>query len=322
MKTLFLFIDGLGLGDNVPENPLFVNNYPGLERLTGGQKLTKVAEEFVGSEDGSEKTFETRPTKDGFALFRKVDACLGVDGLPQSGTGQATLFSGVNASEIIGKHFGPFPHSGNKHLLNKESLFNRLKALDKKPYFMNAFPEVFFERASKRNRWSCCTLMTKNAGIKLNSVEEVRDGKAVTAEILQDYWQKLLSIDVPEITTDNAAARVLNAFKKYDFIMMEYYLTDKAGHAQSSEEAHFALDRVDRFVASFLDQMYESKEEILLLITSDHGNVEDLNVKTHTFNDVPFIVRSNFTLSSEQVYKLDKVRDLTGVTPAILELYK
>src|SRR5690606_16052864 len=108
------------------------------------------------------------------------------DGLPQSGTGQATLFSGQNASAMIGKHFGPYPHSGNKHLLKIHSLFNQLISRNKLVHFINAFPNVFFERAKLRNRWSCCTLMTQSAGLQINSENDVISGNAITAEILQD----------------------------------------------------------------------------------------------------------------------------------------
>ncbi len=93
--------------------------------------------------------------------------------MPQSGTGQTTLFTGENASQVIGKHLGPYPHSGIKHLLQEQSIFQAVQQSGKKPYFMNAYPPIFFELSEKRNRWSCTTLMTKSANITLNSTEEV-----------------------------------------------------------------------------------------------------------------------------------------------------
>ncbi|MDQ2998229.1 MAG: aminotransferase class I/II-fold pyridoxal phosphate-dependent enzyme, partial [Chloroflexota bacterium] len=37
-------------------------------------------------------------------LFKAIDATLGVDGLPQSGTGQTALLAGFNAAALHGRH--------------------------------------------------------------------------------------------------------------------------------------------------------------------------------------------------------------------------
>lgn len=302
MKVLFLFIDGLGLGDDAPVNPLFTNRFSGIEQLIGGKPLTKSTSEFTTDQ----------------SIFKGIDACLGIEGLPQSGTGQATLFSGINASALIGKHFGPFPHTGIKPLLIENSLFHRVQELEKSPFFINAFPQVFFDRANVRNRWSCCTLMTKSAGIPLNSVQEVLDGKALTAEIVQDYWKKFLDISVPAITTEIAAKRAYESLLEHDLVLMEYYLTDKAGHAQNMDDAKRAIERVDDFISAFVHEMNSGDQDVLLLITSDHGNIEDLSVKTHTINEVPMIVYS----SAGSVSRFEQVTDLTGITPAIIDVLK
>lgn len=293
MSVLFIFIDGIGVGSPTNENPFHIHQFPGFEELLDGKKLVSDTPAF------------NRNT----ALYRPIDACLGIEGLPQSGTGQATLFSGINASKIIGKHFGPFPHSGNKHLLAEESLFQKTMLLGKKPFFINAFPKIFFERSEKRNRWSCSTLMTRSAGIPLNSTEEVAKGKALTAEILQDYWKSMLQINIPSITFEEASDRAIASLENYDLVLMEYYLTDKAGHSQDPTEAMQSISRIDSFLKALLSKL---PGKHTLVICSDHGNVEDLSVKTHTINPVPLIVRGPGALF------FDEVSDLTGVTPAIL----
>ena len=299
MGVLFLFIDGIGVGESSRQNPFSEFEFPGFSQLTGGQTLTS----------GS-----TQEQQNGW-LYKRIDARLGVEGLPQSGTGQAALFSGQNASEMIGKHFGPFPHSGNKPLLQERSLFHQAKSGGLQPYFMNAFPKVFFDRASKLNRWSCATLMTKSAGVRLNSLDEVIRGEAITAEILQDYWQSMLNLDIPSISYSDAARRVMQALNTYDVVLMEYYLTDKAGHARKMDDAVRAIGRVDGFIQSFLELNQSSVNTHTLVISSDHGNVEDLSVKTHTMNDVPLLV------SGANAAKFAEVRDLTGITPAILSCF-
>ncbi len=273
MAFIFLFVDGLGIGSPGEMNPFSDKDrpYKSFEFLTDGQPLTIKSEEVEGNN----------------LVYKKIDACLGVDGLPQSGTGQATLFSGENASRILGRHFGPYPHSKIRFLLEEKSIFHQIQEVNGSCYFMNAFPDLFFERAESRNRWSCCTLMTKSAGIHINTVEDVVEENAITAEILQDAWKEKLDINVPVISEAQAAKRVLKIAQKKDFVLVEYYLTDKAGHKQDLKYAHKILERYDRFLKALLD---EKDEHDTILLTSDHGNLEDLSVKTHTFNKVPLFV--------------------------------
>jgi len=329
MSVLFLFIDGIGLADASEFNPFSERYFPGFNRLTSGRKVLKdgpaqptpdaeITSSFGSSpaaETIADKSQSTSVQSSAPVLFKSIDALLGVDGLPQSGTGQASLFSGENAASLIGRHFGPFPHSGTKVLLQERSLFHKAASVGLKPHFINAFPDVFFQRAEKRNRWSCATLMTRSAGLHINSLEEVRQGSAVTAEILQDYWQSLLNVDIPSITYGDAARRVVASLNKYDIVLMEYYLTDKAGHSRNMVDAVRSIERIDGFITALLDELQAGNNHTLV-VTSDHGNVEDLSVKTHTYNPVPLIV------SGPHAAQFNEITDLTGVTPAILSCFQ
>lgn len=289
MAVIFIFIDGVGLGQNGPENPFAENRYKSVEILSDGIFNHKT--KAVLSTDH---------------LFKPIDANLGVEGLPQSGTGQTALFTGRNASKKIGKHFGPFPHSGIKPFLRKESIFHAVKEAGKKPYFMNAYPPVFFDQAKKRNRWSCTTLMTKSAGVKLNSTKDVLNERALTAEIIQNAWRKKLDIDLPKITPADAAQRLLNVARNYDLLLYEYYLTDKAGHSQRREHAERVLKPLDEFLGHIIKH---KKSSDTLVITSDHGNLEDLSTKTHTRNNVPLFVLGESANKFQQVESLTDVKD-------------
>jgi hypothetical protein len=243
-------------------------------------------------------------------LFKSIDARLDVDGLPQSGTGQTALFTGKNAPKEIGKHFGPFPHSGIKPFLKEQSLFVKAGQLGKRANFINAYPEIFFKKARKRNRWSCTTLMTKSADISLNTTREVKEGKALTAELTQQAWREHLQIDVPAISPEAAADRLLSQTEYYDLLLHEYYLTDKAGHSREQEKAAYYLNVYDRFLWRLINKKAPSTT---IVLSSDHGNVEDLSVKTHTLNSVPLFVYGpgapNFT----------NAQSLLDVTPGILD---
>lgn len=297
MSVIFLFIDGVGLGEEEDYNP-FVrkgNRYEAFTHMAGGQSFTRWAGEVL--ENGH--------------LFKPVDTTLGVEGLPQSGTGQTALFSGENAPRAIGKHFGPFPHSGIKYLLREQSIFVKAHNRGYNCHFINAYPDIFFEKSRKRNRWSCTTLMTKSAGLPLNNAQSVRDEQAVTADLTQRAWREQLNIDIPEITLRQAARRLLQQARNFDLLLHEYYLTDKAGHSQDYDKAGCVLD----IYAEFLMELIRGKEpEDTIVLCSDHGNVEDLSTKTHTLHKVPLYV---FGPGADA---FRDARSILDVTPAILQV--
>jgi len=294
MSVIFLFIDGVGLGEEKDTNPFYNAHYPGFSAMAGGQIFGQKAQKIV------ENTH----------LFKHVDANLGVAGLPQSGTGQTTLFSGENASKEINKHFGPFPHSGIKHLLKKQSLFIKAQEMDKSCQFINAYPEIFFKKRKETGRWSCTTLMTKSADLRLHTTKDVKNEQALTAELTQSAWQEKLDIDVPEISPKQAAARLLKQSRNTDLLLHEYYLTDKAGHSQELEKADNYLSDYSNFLQHLIDEVPESTT---LVLCSDHGNIEDLSTKTHSRNSVPLFAYGNGALNFKQA------SSIMDVTPGILE---
>jgi 2,3-bisphosphoglycerate-independent phosphoglycerate mutase len=183
--------------------------------------------------------------------------------------------------------------------------------MDMRCHFINAYPDIFFKKSLERKRWSSTTLMTKSAGLPLNSVQEVKEEKALTAGILQKGWREQLNIDVPEITPKKAAIRLINQLVNYDLILFEYYLTDKAGHSKDMELANRYLEIYDRF----LWHLIENKgENTTIDLSSDHGNVEDLTVKTHTLNEVPLFAHGPGSRHFEDA------TSIMDVTPAILRL--
>ena len=188
----FVFLDGVGLGPGGPENPFAMLDLPHVERLVGGQRWTDAAAPF------------TRPGH----VFRPIDATLGVEGLPQSGTGQASLFTGINCAERAGRHFGPFPHSTSKPVIARENLFVRLREIGRTGAFVNAYPERFFRFAEERNRWTVTTLCCVEAGVPLRREADVRAGEALTADLTGAAWPLHLGLDIPVITEADAGRRL------------------------------------------------------------------------------------------------------------------
>ncbi len=296
MGLLFVFVDGIGVGDDHSGNPL------------ASESLASFS--FFTEKNGFHSGCESIVTKN--KLYIPIDANLDVEGYPQSGTGQTSLFTGINGSKFIGKHFGPYPHSKLKPLLKNDSLFQKAVKVDKTSHFLNAYPEIFFKRSRKKNRWSCTTLMAKSAGIILNGIDEVKNGTAITAEIVQSAWRNQLNLDVPEIEPEEASERAILSLNKYDLVLYEYYLTDKAGHAQDRDMADQVLHNLDRFLNKIIHSM---DQQDTLIITSDHGNLEDLTVKTHTRNPVPLMVYGETTF-------FQKAESILDITPAIIATLK
>lgn len=296
MAVLFVFIDGVGVGRKSEHNPLSDSALKAFSFFTESDGLHDECEEL----------------REGAKLFIKIDANLGVDGLPQSGTGQASLFSGENASKIAGKHFGPFPYSSTKVLLKERSLFHKVIEEGYKPHFLNAYPDIFFKKSEKRDRWTCTTLMAKSAGIRLNGIEDIIKKRALTAEIVQSSWKRMLNLKVPEITPEEASGRALKQLNRFDLVLYEYYLTDKAGHEMNRNKAVEILTNLDRFLMGIVQHLNSNDT---LVITSDHGNLEDLTVKTHTRNPVPLFVLGD----TEPFVEAESILD---ITPSIIDVLK
>src|SRR5512140_1367044 len=95
-RVLLFFLDGVGIGArDQGRNPFFAAHLPVFRSLTGGNI----------------PSLRSGPLESPHGSVRPLKATLGVPGLPQSGTGQTTLLTGINASAQIGKHFGPYPYS-------------------------------------------------------------------------------------------------------------------------------------------------------------------------------------------------------------------
>lgn len=292
-----IFIDGLGLGVDNPEiNPLLEAEMPFIRRVLKGPLTKSVVEKGIA--------------ENGF-LAKAIDAQLGVPGIPQSATGQTTLFSGVNAAKVAGRHINGFPTKVLRNILEKDSIFKQVKQAGLSGMFANTFTPEYFE-AVRRGRWrhSATTTAALAGGVRLLIVEDLLKGYAV----YQDLTNELLlqkNHQVPIITPETAAVNLIRQAKLNDFTLFEYFQTDHCGHAQDRELALKLLNRLDRFLAAVVRELPPG---FTLVLTSDHGNIEDLSIKTHTLNPVPLMAFGKDSRAFEAV------NSLSDVCPAILNL--
>ena len=80
-----------------------------------------------------------------------LDATLGVEGLPQSGTGQTALLTGENAARLLGHHQGPFPSPRLRPLL-AQGLYAWAKGKGLRVLHANGYRPDYLRRATEGKR--------------------------------------------------------------------------------------------------------------------------------------------------------------------------
>ena len=298
-RMLVVFLDGVGLGDDDPKvNPFAQADLPTVRNLL----------------DGRRPVYHDTPFSTRRASLVPLDAQLGVPGLPQSGTGQTTILTGVNAPALLGHHYGPYPNQALRELLSNGNLFRRLLASGKPAAFANAYPDRFLNRLGRgTERLSANTRAALQAGLKLRGPDDLIAGRAVSALLTNEYWQQW-GYDVPELSTSEAGAQLAELAQDHALTYFEFWYTDVAGHRQDQELSLRVLSMLDEFIAGILDRL--NLERTLLLVISDHGNMEDWTTPKHTHNPALGLLvgAGHETLAT----RLRSLQDITPVLTATL----
>lgn len=289
MRMIFLFIDGFGIGQESPAtNPVYAVETPNLDYILS------------------------------HSLLFPTDATLGIRGLPQSATGQTTIFTGVNASRVLGRHMHGKPTVTLKGIINDNNLFRELMNLGLRVTYANVYRQEYLDKIEepkdRRNQPSVTTVMTMSCGLKLRTVEDYNAEKGVYHDITGQVLVES-GYDVRMISPDDAARRLYNISRDYDFTMFEHFMTDIIGHKMDMDLAIQEIQLLDAFLGGLIRQM--NFDEEILFITSDHGNIEDISVKTHTFNKVPTIIMGN-GVCREDI----SIESLVDITPAVVKLFE
>lgn len=298
MRVLFIFLDGIGLGENDPAiNPLARADMPNLNKVLDGGRLIKDAAPFYGEH----------------ASLLAIDPAVGVGGLPQSATGQAILLTGMNIPAELGYHYGPKPNREVAAYLNHASLFSRFAKEGKKTALLNAYPPRYFQGIDSGKRlYSSIPLAVTNAGLPLFRQDALYAGHALSADFTGEGWRLMLGfVDSPVLDPHQAGRRLATLTKEYDFSLFEYWASDYAGHKQEMETAIGLMETFDMVLGGLMEAW---DEEGLILVTSDHGNMEDLSTRKHTNANVPALVIGNKTARDEFTRDM---KDLTDIAPAI-----
>lgn len=301
-RVLFLFIDGVGLGDDDPKrNPFSSARLPTLETLLDDRRLIASSAPYEGSK----------------ATLLSVDARMGVDGRPQSATGQATILTGKNVPALIGSHYGPKPNPPIAEILEGYNLFSEVKRRGGEAGLLNAYPPRYFESIYSRRRiYAAIPLAVRAAGLELMTAEDLQAKRALSADFTGAGWAAQPDFPpAPIYLPAEAGALLAQLSLNYRLAWFDFWPTDYAGHRGSLAQGISLLETFDAVLQGLIDAWSDRQD--LIVITSDHGNLEDLDRRGHTLNPVPALLIGPRPLR-RQFSK--GVHDLSDIAPSVLRV--
>jgi 2,3-bisphosphoglycerate-independent phosphoglycerate mutase len=297
------FMDGVGLGNSDPTiNPFMTADLPNLLALLGREWYLQRKGPIIGER----------------ASFIPTDANLGIPGRPQSATGQATILTGRNVPRLIGDHYGPKPNPAVAEIIQQGSLFAEVMDAGRSAALITPYPQGYFDAIESGKRLlSAVPLAATCAGLRLLGAEDLRQGQAVSPDFTARGWRDHLGYsDMPVLSLAEAGLRIAKIAAAHDFTFFEHWPSDQTGHRGSLEEAVEHLEQIDRVLGGLFAAWDETHG--LLIITSDHGNIEEKNHRQHTRNPVPTILFGrNHSVYAYHIRMLD---DVAGVVRRHLNL--
>jgi hypothetical protein len=300
MRILLVFIDGIGIGpDDANVNPFSVAAMPTLHALTNGHRWV----EGIGRQESES------------ALFFPVDPRMGVPGRPQSGSNHATIITGKPIPQIIGEHYGPKPNAATRAIVDEGNFFTELRERGLPADLLTAYPPHLLHNIQRgKTLPSAFMQAATRAGLSLHTVEDLRAGRALSADWTGAGWPSHLKIDdVPQFSLHDGGVKMVQLAQQHTFSMHAHIFTDFVGHRGSLNDGVHLLQNLDTVMAGALDTWDTEKD--LLILTSDHGNMERLGSRTHTENDVPLLL-----VGAERHRFAQDVTTLADLVPAMRRL--
>lgn len=283
-RVLLVFIDGVGVGPaDAARNPLV--DLPVLGNLLPDDWAPPPG---GGRPESLPEVRRLTPIPHG-GLVRATDASLDMPGLPQSATGQTTLFTGENAARALGHHLYGYPGPTLRELLVRRSILKRAVEGGRTAAFLNAYRPLFFDLGEDiwKRPMSASTWNNRAAGLPFMTLEDILARRALYHDFTNaEPIQK--GFDLPAWGPEEAGEVLAEAARHNEFVIYEYFLTDRVGHTGDLSAARTLTRDLDLFLAAAAGAIDPGEQTLVL--TSDHGNVEDMGTKGHTFHPVPTMV--------------------------------
>lgn len=295
-RVLVFFVDGLGLGPNDPSiNPLVAARTPSLDRILG-RKMTETA--VIIRSNG--------------AILVPTDATLDVDGLPQSATGQTALLTGINAPKVAGRHVTAYPTTTLKVILTESNIFRQVMDRGGSVALANAYtPEYFSAVEAGRLRHGAVAFSALSAGVRLRTPKDLGEGRAVFHD-LTNAQPRAWGYEVPKISPEQAGRNLAGIASEHHLTVFEFFLSDLAAHGRVPMAPVTVVEMIDQCLSGIIGA--GKWDEMLMVLVSDHGNIEDGRRDVHTRNAVPTLLVGN---GRDRV--AENIAAITDVTPALVE---
>ena len=293
LSIIFLFLDGVGLGAADGSNPFWTFPAPFLRELLGSPLVRGI--------DVCRQVL----------IAHGIDAGLGIPGAPQSATGQIALFTGVNAPALVGEHLTAYPNARLREIIAERSILKRAVEDGHRGTFANAYSAGYWHMVERRRRrHSASTLTNMAAKLPFRDFDDLARGRAVYWDITHSTTAFRHGTRLPFRHPREAGQILAKLGSEHDLVLFESFLTDMIGHRRLPHTPRWAVYVLDAFLEGIVTAL---GPETSLVISSDHGNFEDVTSRMHTENLVPLIV------IGPAAGRFSGASRITDIAPAILE---
>jgi hypothetical protein len=171
--------------------------------------------------------------------------------------------------------------------------------------FANAYTADYAARlAAGEARASATSWAVLAAGLPLRTLEQLAEGDAVTWDVTGELFVRRAGVPVEAVGAELAGERLARIAARHRFTLYETFLTDLAGHGRWGIAPAVAVARLDGLLAGVLAGR---PPELTVLLTSDHGNLEEPWHKSHTANRVPLLAVGPVAPRFADLTRLDEV---------------
>jgi len=230
------------------------------------------------------------------------------------------------------------PDAGEKHVIPQNLYITTLTNYSDKFNFQVAFPqEVVINPLGK--------VLSDNNMVQLRIAETVKQAHVtyffngfVEKPFKNEYRVLIPSKNIarpdgsPEMMVGEVTTRALAAIEEgiYDFILINFANADTIAHTGNIEAAIKAINTIDEQIGLLMKSVLNTDN--ILVITSDHGNAENMINRqtgvaetTHETNSVPIYVITNGYERQKDDANIKSIErmnigSLADVAPTILEL--
>ena len=207
---------------------------------------------------------------------------------------------------------GVWPDARVRAVLDAGGIFHRLQTAGRSAYFCNAYPQGYFDAVQRGKRLlSAVPYAATRAGQELLTYDDLRAGRALSADFTGEGWRSELGYhEAPVYTPQDAGKALWRLSQPHNFVFFEVWMTDMLGHARNRDGAVTFLARFDGFLAGLLAAA--DLTQPLIIVTSDHGTVEDCRHGKHTTNPALTLL-----LGADRRRYAAQIVDLTDFVPVI-----